>query len=77
MEERLQFTRCDESRDERAGVGAVRTVKRLERKREGVVGGYTSARFYPSSIFHWQSVRPTSSYAVGVCISSFSDKVQE
>ena len=59
MEERLQFTRSDEARDERAGVGAVRAAKRLEREREAAAGGYTGGSIYPSSIFHWQSVRPT------------------
>jgi hypothetical protein len=77
VEERLQFTRCDEARDERAGVGAARTTKRLERERKTEAGGYTTTSIYPSSIFHWQSVRPTPSYAVGVCISSFPDEVQE
>ena len=75
--ERLQFTRSDEVRDERAGVSGVRTVKRLEREREDVSGGYTSAIIYPSSIFHWQSVRPTPSYTMGVCISSFPDEKEE
>ena len=69
VEERLQFTRSDEARDERAGVGAVRATKRLERERETAVGGYTGGIIYPSSIFHWQSVHL--SPPVGVCISSF------
>jgi hypothetical protein len=56
VEERLQFTRSDETRDERAGVGAARAAKRLEREREAVAGGYTGGSIYPSSIFHWQSV---------------------
>ena len=77
MEERLQFTRSDEARDERAGVGAARATKRLEREREAAVRGYTSATIYPSSTFHWQSVRPTTGYAVGVCISSFPDEQEE
>ena len=74
VEERLQFTRSDEARDERAGVGAARVAKRLEREREAAARGYTAASIYPSSIFHWQSVRPTPSYVVGVCISSFPDE---
>ena len=77
VEERLQFTRSDEARDERAGVGAARAAKRLEREREAAAGGYTAASIYPSSIFHWQRVRPTPSYAVGVCISSFPDEEKE
>ncbi len=77
MEGRLQFTRSDEARDERAGVGAVRVEKRLEREREVAAGGYTTASIYPSYVFHWQSVRPTPSYAVGVCISSFPDEQEE
>ena len=77
VEERLQFTRSDEARDERAGVGAARAAKRLEREREAAAGGYTGGSIYPSSIFHWQSVRPTPSYAVGVCISSFPDEEEE
>jgi hypothetical protein len=71
VEERLQFTRSDEAQDERAGVGAARAAKRLEREREAAAGGYTGGSIYPSSIFHWQSVRPTPTYAVGVYISSF------
>ena len=74
VEERFQFTRSDETRDERSGVGAARTVKRLERERESAGRGYTEASIYPPSDFHWQSVRPTPSYAVGVCISSFPDE---
>jgi hypothetical protein len=77
VEERLQFTRSDEARDERAGVGAARAAKRLEREREAAAGGYTGGSIYPSSIFHWQSVRPTPAYAVGVCISSFPDEQEE
>ena len=38
VEERFQFTRSDEARDERTGVGSARTVKRLERERETVGG---------------------------------------
>ena len=77
MEERLQFTRSDETRDEWVGVGAARTEKRLEQEREAAARGYTSASIYPSSTFHWQSVRPTPNYAVGVCISSFPDEKEE
>ena len=77
VEERLQFTRSDEARDERAGVGAARAEKRLEREREAAAGGYTGGSIYPSSIFHWQSVRPTPAYVVGVCISSFPDEQEE
>ena len=77
VEERQQFTRSDESRDERPGVGAVRVVKRLEREREAEAGGYTTSIIYPSSIFHWQSVRPAPSYVVCVCISSFPDEEQQ
>jgi hypothetical protein len=77
VEERLQFTRSDEDRDERAGVGAARAAKRLERERETADGGYTGGIIYPSSIFHWQSVRPTPAYVVGVCISSFPDEQEE
>jgi hypothetical protein len=51
-----QFTRSDESRDERAGVGVSRTAKRLERERETASGQYTAASIYPSSIFNCQSV---------------------
>jgi hypothetical protein len=51
VEERLQFTRSDEARDERAGVGAARAAKRLEREREAAARGYTSTSIYPSSIF--------------------------
>ena len=51
-EERFQFTRSDEARDERVGVGDTRTVKRLQRVRENASGGYTSVNIYPSSIFH-------------------------
>jgi|LauGreDrversion2_3_1035106.scaffolds.fasta_scaffold256421_1 hypothetical protein len=72
VEERLQFTRSDEARDERAGVGAARAAKRLEREREAAAGGYTGGSIYPSSIFHWQSVRPTPAY-----ISSFPDEEEE
>ncbi len=36
MEERLQFTRSDEVRDDRTEVGDARTAKRLEREREDV-----------------------------------------
>ena len=71
VEERLQFTRSDEARDERAGVGAARAVKRLERERETAVGGYTGRSIYPSSIFHWQSFHL--SPPLGVCISCFPD----
>ena len=71
VEERLQFTRSDEARDERAGVSAARAAKRLEREREAAAGGYTSASIYPSSVFHLQSVHL--SPPVGVCISSFPD----
>jgi hypothetical protein len=71
VEERLQFTRSDEARDERAGVGAVRAAKRLERERETADGGYTGGIIYPSSIFHWESVHL--SPPVVVCISSFPD----
>jgi hypothetical protein len=71
VEERLQFTRSDETRDDRAGVGASRATKRLERERETTVGGYTGGSIYPSSIFHWQSVHL--SPPVVVCISSFPD----
>ena len=67
----------DEARDERAGVDAVRTAKRLEREREAATRGYTSTSIYPSSIFHCQSVRPTPNHAVGVCISSFPDEQEE
>ena len=77
VEERLQFTRSDEARDERAGVGAARAAERLERERETAVRGYTSSNIYPSSTFHCQSVRPTPSYSVGVCISSFPDEQEE
>ncbi len=77
MKERFQFTRCDEARDERAGVGAARAAERLEREREDAVRGYTTSSIYPSSTFHWQSVRPTTSYVVGVCISSFPDEQEE
>jgi hypothetical protein len=77
VEERLQFTRSDEARDERAGVVAARAAKRLEREREAAAGGYTGGSIYPSSIFHWHSVRPTPSYAVGVCISSFPDEQEK
>ena len=52
VEDRLQFTRSDEARDERVGVGDTRTVKRLQRERENASGGYTSVNIYPSSIFH-------------------------
>ena len=72
VEERLQFTRSDEARDERAGVGAARAAKRLEREREAAAGGYTGGSIHPSSIFHWQSVRPTPAY-----ISSFPDEEEE
>jgi hypothetical protein len=41
VEERLQFTRSDETRDERAAAGAARAAKRLEREREAAAGGYT------------------------------------
>ena len=34
VEERLQFTRSDEAREERTGVSAARAAKRLERQRE-------------------------------------------
>jgi hypothetical protein len=34
VEERLQFTRSDETRDEWTGVGTVLITKRLERERE-------------------------------------------
>ncbi len=34
VEERLQFTRSDEARDERAGVGDARAAKRLKRERD-------------------------------------------
>ena len=77
VEERLQFTRSDEARDERTGVGAARAAKRLERQRETATRGYTTASIYPSSTFHWQSVRPTPWYAVGVCISSFSEEQEQ
>ena len=77
VEERIQFTRSDEARDERAGVGADRAVKRLERQRETAARGCTTASIYPSSTFHWQSVRPTPWYAVGVCISSFPEEQEE
>ena len=59
-----QFTRSDESRDERAGVGVVYVAKRLERERKDTDGQYTTASIYPSSIFNWQSVRPTPSYTM-------------
>ena len=75
MEERLQFTRSDEARDEWTGVGTVLTTKRLERERE--VASETTTSIYPSSIFHWPSVRLTPSYVVGVCISSFPDEEEE
>jgi hypothetical protein len=77
VEERFQFTRSDEARDDRAGVGAAHAAKRLERERHASARGYTTASIYPPSDFHWQSVRPTSSYAVGVCISSFPDEQEE
>jgi hypothetical protein len=77
VEERLPFTRSDEVRDERSGVVAARAAKRLERDREDAVRGYTVASIYPPSDFHWQSVRPTPSYVVGVCISSFPDEQEE
>ncbi len=77
MEDSLQFTRSDEDRDERTGVGAAQAAKRLERERETTARGYTTVNIYPSSIFHCQSVRPTSSYTVGVCISSFPDEEEE
>ncbi len=57
--------------------GAARAAKRLEREREAAAGGYTGGSIYPSSIFHWQSVRPTPAYTVGVCISSFPDEQEE
>ena len=41
VEERLQFTRSDEARNEWTGVIAVRTAKRLEREREDAARGYT------------------------------------
>ncbi len=63
MEERVQFTRSDEARVERVGVGVVLTEKRLERVREVATGG--------------QSVRPTPIYVVDVCISSFPDEDEE
>ena len=77
VEESLQFTRSDEARDERAEVGAARAAKRLEREGQAAAGGYTAASIYPSSTFHWESDRPTSTYAVGVCISSFPDEQEE
>ncbi len=46
VEERFQFTRSDEARDERAGVGAARAVKRLERERETTVRGYTTVSIF-------------------------------
>ena len=79
MTERLQFTRSDESRDERAGVGAARGGKRLEREWEAASEGYTTVSIYPSSIFHWQSVRPTPTYVLDhtAFISSFPDAEEE
>jgi hypothetical protein len=49
VEERFQFTRSDEARDERAGVGDAGAAKRLEREREAAVRGYTAASIYPPS----------------------------
>ena len=46
VEERLQFTRSDEALDERAGVGAARAAKRLERERETPSRGYTTATIF-------------------------------
>ena len=46
MEERLQFTRSDEVRNEQAGVGAARAAKRLERERETASRGYTSTSIF-------------------------------
>ena len=44
MEERQQFARSDEAWDERTGVGADHTVKRLEREREVSSTGDRSIR---------------------------------
>ncbi len=57
VEERQQFTRSDEARDDRAGVGDAHVAKRLERERETAAGQYTSASIYPSSIYIYNHYR--------------------
>jgi hypothetical protein len=78
VEERLQFTRSDEARDDRTGVGAACAAKRLEREREIATRGYTTATIYPSCVFYFPLTKCSSyDYAVGVCISSFPDEQEE